>query len=173
MTDIENVFCGCDVHDEHAPLLLTTGKVQGRIFRYQMVYRDYPAFAFAGFNNKQTVAMIRKAMANMSNISGAKFVEVNKNPQIRFYFMKNIYRNAIAAYMGSGKVYLSQVRKVTEVVVNASVQHEVGHYFGIKGRPAADGWGHCGVKTCIMNINGNGTSWCANCKGQMIAKYGK
>jgi hypothetical protein len=29
MTDIENVFCGCDVHDEHAPLLLTTGKVHG------------------------------------------------------------------------------------------------------------------------------------------------
>lgn len=166
-------FCGCEIEADDEPMLMQAAKAKPRQFKFQMVYGHYPGFAFKGFNNAQTVAMIRKAMAALSSVSGAKFVESSSKPHVRFYFMKQVPYNAIGTYMGSGKVYLSQTRPVTAPVVHACVQHEVGHYFGIKANPPADKWGHCPTKSCIMNINGNGTAFCAGCRGQLVAKYGR
>jgi hypothetical protein len=101
-------------------------------------------------------------MADLSKVSGAKFVESSSKPHLRFYFMKQ----------GDGKVYLSQTRPITAPVAGICVQHEVGHFLGVKASPAADKWGHCPDKGCIMNINGTGPQWCSRCRGQLVAKYG-
>jgi hypothetical protein len=165
-------FCGCDIEASDKPMLMAAAKAKPRQFKFQLVYGHYPGFAFKGFNNAQSVAMIRKAMAALSTVSGAKFVESSSKPHVRFYFVKQAEYNAIATY-NDGKVKLSQTRPVTAPVVHACVQHEVGHFLGIKAKPAADKWGHCRVASCIMNINGNGTAFCAGCRGQLVAKYGR
>lgn len=164
-------FCIC----KHVEPVLTKANVEAkpRTFKYQLVYGNYPGFAFKGFNNAQTVDMIRKAMVELSAQSGAKFVESTSKPHVRFYFMKTVTYNAIGVYMGDGKIYLSQTRPVTAAVVNCCVQHEVGHYLNIKASPAADKWGHCPDIACIMNINGTAKKWCARCKGQLISRYGR
>lgn len=143
-----------------------------RLFKYQMVYGNYPGFAFKGMSNPQTTAIIRRAMAALGNVSGAKFVESNSKPNVRFYFMKQVQYNAIGVYMGNGKIYLSQNRQITPSVAEICVQHEVGHYLGIKARPASDKWGHCIDRNCVMNINGTGPVWCSKCRAIMISKYG-
>jgi hypothetical protein len=143
-----------------------------RTFKFQMVYGHYPGFAFKGLNNSQTVAVIRKAMTDLSKVSGAKFVESPSKPHVRFYFMKQVKYNAIGVYMGDGKIYLSQTRTITPAVAGICVQHEVGHYLGIKASPASDKWGHCPVNSCVMNINGTGPVWCAKCRSQLVSKYG-
>ena len=145
---------------------------KARTFKFQLVYGHYPGFAFKGFNNAQTVAMIRKAMAALSGVSGAKFVESASKPNVRFYFMASVPYNAIGTYMGNGKIYLSQKRPINAASVHACVQHEVGHFLGIKANPSADKWGHCPTKSCIMNINGTGTGFCAKCAGWLRSRYG-
>lgn len=166
-------FCGCDIEADDEPMLMQAAKAKPRQFKFQLVYGSYPGFAFKGFSNAQTVAMIRKAMAALSKVSGAKFVESSSKPHVRFYFMNPIKYNAIGVYMGNGKIYLSQTRPVTAPVVHACVQHEVGHYLGIKANPAADKWGHCPTKSCIMNINGTGTAFCAKCTNWLRSRYGR
>jgi hypothetical protein len=111
-------------------------------------------------------------MADLSKVSGAKFVESSSKPNVRFYFMKQVTYNAIGVYMGDGKIYLSQSRPITAPVAGICVQHEVGHYLGIKANPASDKWGHCPDNKCVMNINGTGPVWCAKCRGQLVSKYG-
>jgi hypothetical protein len=165
-------FCGCDIEASDEPMLMAAAKAKPRQFKFQLVYGHYPGFAFKGFSNAQSIAMIRKAMAALSTVSGAKFVESSSKPHVRFYFVKQAEYNAIATY-NDGKVKLSQTRPVTAPVVHACVQHEVGHFLGIKAKPASDKWGHCRVASCIMNINGNGTAFCAGCRGQLVAKYGR
>lgn len=165
-------FCGCDIELSDEPMLMAAAKAKPRQFKFQLVYGHYPGFAFKAFSNAQSVAMIRKAMAALSKVSGAKFVESSSKPHVRFYFVKQVAYNAIATYK-DGKVQLSQTRPVTAPVVHACVQHEVGHYLGIKASPAADKWGHCPVASCIMNINGTGTAFCAKCTGWLIARYGR
>ena len=146
--------------------------ITGRTFRYQLVYGNYPGFAFKGMNNAQTVAVMRKAMADLSKVSGAKFVESSKSPDLRFFFMKSVAYNAIGVYMGNGKVYFSQNRAVTPPIAGICTQHEVGHFLGLKASPPADKWGHCPTKSCIMNINGTGTGFCAKCAGWLRSRYG-
>jgi len=163
-------FCGCDIEAIDQPELMAAGKP--RQFKFQLVYGHYPGFAFKGMSNAQTVGVIRKAMADLSKVSGAKFVESSSKPHLRFYFMKQVTYNAIGVYMGDGKVYLSQTRPITAPVAGICVQHEVGHFLGIKASPAADKWGHCPDKGCVMNINGTGPAWCSRCRGQLVAKYG-
>jgi hypothetical protein len=165
-------FCGCDIETHDEPVLMRAAKAKPRTFKYQLVYGNYPAYAFRGFTNAQTVAMIRKAMADLSRQSGAKFVEVTKNPNLRFYFNTKVPYGAIAAYMGDGKVYISQTRAVTAQVAGIVIQHETGHFLGVKASPASDKWGHCPVASCIMNVNGTGPTWCAKCRGQLVRKYG-
>ena len=167
----DRFYCGSSGGDEHEHSIPPRASMSGRTFRYQMVYGNYPAYAFSGMNNAQTLAVIRAAMAELSTVSGAKFVESSKSPNIRFYFTKVPY-NAIGAYMGKGKIYLSQTRKITVPIAKICVQHEVGHYLGIKASPASDKWGHCPDKTCVMNINGTGPKWCGKCKNQMTIRYG-
>jgi hypothetical protein len=165
-------FCGCDIETSDEPQLMAAAKAKPRQFKFQLVYGHYPGFAFKGMNNAQTVGIIRKAMADLSKVSGAKFVESSSKPHLRFYFMKQVTYNAIGVYMGNGKVYLSQTRPITAPVAGICIQHEVGHFLGIKASPAADKWGHCPDKGCIMNINGTGPAWCSRCRGQLVAKYG-
>jgi len=165
-------FCGCEIETDDHPMLMAAAKAKLRTFKFQLVYGNYPGFAFKGMNNSQTVAVIRKAMADLSRVSGAKFVESSSKPHVRFYFMKAVKYNAIGVYMGSGKIYLSQTRPITAAVAGICVQHEVGHFLGVKANPAADKWGHCPTKSCVMNINGTGPQWCSRCRGQLVAKYG-
>jgi hypothetical protein len=164
-------FCGCEIEAIDQPELMAAGKP--RQFKFQLVYGHYPGFAFKGMNNAQTVGIIRKAMADLSKVSGAKFVESSSKPHLRFYFMKQVTYNAIGVYMGNGKVYLSQTRPITAPVAGICVQHEVGHFLGVKASPAADKWGPCPVKGCIMNINGTGPVWCEKCKSQLVRRYGR
>lgn len=147
--------------------------IAGRTFRFQLVYGNYPGFAFKGMNNAQTVAVMRKAMADLSKVSGAKFVESSKNPNIRFFFMKTVAHNAIGVYMGNGKIYFNQNRAVTPPIAGICTQHEVGHFLGLKASPAADKYSHCPDKVCVFNINGNGPIWCGRCRSRLQAKYGK
>jgi hypothetical protein len=146
--------------------------MRSRTFKFQMVYGTYPAYAFRGMTNTQTHAVIRKAMADLSRVSGAKFVESSSKPHVRFYFNSKVPHNAIGAYMGKGKIYLSQTRPITAAVAGICVQHEVGHFLNVKASPASDKWGHCPVNSCVMNINGTGPVWCAKCRGQLVSKYG-
>ncbi len=166
-----STFCLCKCTPK--PISDDISKLAGKTFKYQMVYGNYPGFAFKNYTNAQTVAFIRAAMVELGKISGAKFIESNSSPNIRFYFMKTVTYNAIGVYMGDGKVYLSQTRPVTPMVINCAIQHEVGHYLNIKANPPADKWGHCGDIACIMNINGTAKNWCAKCKAIMVSKYGK
>jgi hypothetical protein len=167
-------YCFCATEQSVEKLKNTRDyALSGRVFKYQMVYGSYPGFAFKGMSNAQTLTVIRKAMAALSNVSGAKFTEVTKSPNLRFYFMKEVQYNAIGVYMGNGKVYLSQTRPITEPIANICVQHEVGHFLGVKASPASDKWGHCPTATCIMNINGTGPTWCPRCRAQLTSKYGK
>lgn len=165
-------FCGCEELPKENDSMAMRAAARSRTFRFNLVYGNYPGFAFKGMNNAQTVAVIRKAMADLSKVSGAKFVESSSKPHVRFYFMAQVKYNAIGVYMGDGKIYLSQSRPITAPVAGICVQHEVGHFLGVKASPAADKWGHCPDNKCVMNINGTGPVWCAKCRGQLVAKYG-
>lgn len=166
-----STFCLCKCTPK--PICDDISKLAKKTFKYQLVYGNYPGFAFKDYSNAQTVAYIRAAMAELGGISGAKFIESNSSPHIRFYFMKTVTYNAIGVYMGNGKIYLSQTRPVTPTVINCAIQHDVGHYLNIKANPPADKWGHCGDIKCIMNINGTAKAWCSKCKAIMVSKYGK
>lgn len=159
-------ICKCSLTD------LKVEPVRTKAFKYQMVYGNYPGFAFKNYTNAQTVNFIRSAMSDLGTVSGAKFIESNSSPHIRFYFMKTVTYNAIGVYMGNGKIYLSQTRPVSPTVIYCAIQHEVGHYLNIKASPPADKWAHCTDIKCIMNINGTATNWCPKCKAIMVSKYG-
>jgi hypothetical protein len=163
-------FCLCKCMPR--PISDDLTKLAKKTFKYQMVYGNYPGFAFKDYSNAQTVSLIRAAMANLGSVSGAKFIESNSSPHIRFYFMKTVTYNAIGVYMGNGKIYLSQTRPVTPTVIKCAIQHEVGHYLNVKASPPADKWGHCGDVKCVMNINGTAKVWCSKCKAILVAKYG-
>ena len=165
----ESTVRGIKQQDDQEGMVFASGK--RRTFKFSMVYGNYPAYAFKGMTNVQTHGVIRRAMAALSKVSGAKFVESNKSPHLRFYFTKVPY-NAIGAYMGNGKVYMSQTRPITAPIAEICIQHEAGHFLGIKASPAADKWGHCPDKKCIMNINGTGPTWCAKCRARLVAKFG-
>lgn len=164
-------FCLCKCKPK--PISDDLTKLAYKTFKYQMVYGSYPGFAFKDYSNAQTVSYIRTAMATLGSVSGAKFLESNSSPHIRFYFMKTVTYNAIGVYIGNGKIYLSQTRPVTPTVISCAIQHEVGHYLNIKANPPSDKWGHCTDIKCIMNINGTAKSWCAKCKAIMVSKYGQ
>lgn len=165
-------FCHCLDCQENV-LAAEDRSIAGRTFRYQLVYGNYPGFAFKGMNNAQTVAVIRKAMADLSRVSGAKFVESSKSPDLRFFFMKSVAYNAIGVYMGSGKIYFNQNRAVTPPIAGICTQHEAGHFLGLKASPASDKYSHCPDKQCIFNINGTGPAWCVRCKARLVARWGK
>ena len=167
----ETPFCACESCSEG--LAENERSATGRTFKFQLVYGNYPGFAFKGMNNAQTVAVMRKAMADLSKVSGAKFVESSKSPDLRFYFMKTVAYNAIGVYMGNGKVYFNQNRPVTAAIAGICTQHESAHFLGLKASPASDKFGHCPDKQCVFNINGTGAVWCTRCRGRLTSRWGK
>ncbi len=165
-------FCHCETCADE-PWATEDVSLQGRTFRYQFVYGSYPGFSFKGLNNAKTLAVMRKAMAELSSVSGAKFTESSKSPDLRFYFMKTVAYNAIGVYMGKGKVYFNQNRPVTEPIANICTQHETAHFLGLKASPASDKYSHCPDSSCIFNINGTGPKWCSKCRSQLTSRWGK
>lgn len=160
--------CGCKLK---APEPMQAARAAGRTFRFSFVYGSSPNYRWKGFTRDQSLVLMRQALAAMSSVSGAKFVENDRNPHIRMYFTKVPY-NALGAYMGSGKIYFSQTRDVNERIIHTCVQHEVGHYLGMKANPAADQWSHCTIKKCHYHIDAGGTEWCSKCRGWLVQKYG-
>lgn len=160
--------CGCRLE---APEPMLAARAAGRTFRFSFVYGSSPNYRWKGFTRDQSLTLMRQAMAAMSSVSGAKFVESNASPHVRMYFTAVPY-NALGAYMGSGKIYFSQTRQVNEQIIHTCVQHEVGHYLGLKAIPAADKWGHCTNRKCHMHIDAAGVEWCGKCKSQLIQRYG-
>ena len=146
--------------------------MRSRAFKFQMVYGTYPGFAFNGMNNSQTVAVIRKAMADLSKLSGAKFVETSNTSKanIRVYF-QNIKNGG--QYEGNGKIKFSNSRKgLTPPIAKAWVQHEVMHYLGYRASPPADKFYHSTIKTEIFHGDGGGTAFGPHFTAWIQSRYG-
>ena len=162
-------FCGTE-----ADLVeVRATKAKARTFTYKLVYGNYPGYAFKGFNNAQTVRIIREGFANLSSKSGAKFVETTKNSaNLKLYFQPKVMYNALAVYV-DGKIYMSQTRPIgTEKVGRIVVQHETLHYLGYKSQPSVDKWGHA-VPQSVFDINATSELYHNHLLGWLIARYGK
>jgi hypothetical protein len=136
-----NLGCFCNL-DEELSFHSADFSATGRKFTFALPYGSYPAYKWANMTNAQTVAVIRSAFAELSELSGAKFVETasTSKANIRVYF-QNIANGG--QYEGNGKIKLSNQRKgVTPAIGRAWLLHEVMHYLGYKASPPSDKFGH-------------------------------
>lgn len=164
-------FCRCLVVP--APELeLQEVKTRGRTFTFGLPYGSYPAYAWAGLGNARTVQIIRAAFAELSRLSGAKFVETAKTSKanIRIYFQ------AIAnggQYEGDGKIKFSNTRRgVTPAIARAWLIHEVQHYLGYRASPPADKFYHSRIRTEIFHGDGGGTVFGNHFLAWLRGRYG-
>lgn len=169
---------GCsfdDMHEEPAFAGVSSGipsNPKARTFYYSMMDKDSTAFAFKGMTNLQTKDLIRKAMQDLSMVCGARFLERDSYPNIRFYFKNEVDYGAIGVYAGGGAVWMSRSRSVSAFIAVICIQHEVGHFLNLWANPRSDSWGHCPDRTCIYNINGTGQQWCPACRKKLIEMFG-
>lgn len=167
------MMCLCGTETEGDIVEVRAVKAKARTFTYKLVYGNYPGFAFKGYNNPQTVRIIREGFANLGSKSGAKFVETTKNSaNLKLYFQPTVTYNALAVYK-DGKIYISQTRPIgTEKVGRIVVQHEALHYLGYKAQPAADKWGHAAPPS-IFDVNATSEVYHNHLLGWLIARYGR
>jgi len=166
-------LCGGCMHDpveEMATSVVVNTKA--RTFYYSMVDKDSSAFAFRGMTNIQTQSLIRQAMQALSLVCGARFVERDSYPNIRFYFKDRVDYDAIGVYAGSGNIWMSRTRSISAYVAVICIQHEVGHFLNLWANPRSDSWGHCPDSTCVYHINGTGQYWCVACRKILQDKFG-
>jgi hypothetical protein len=164
--------CGGCVIDAQPLAATSTTNTKARTFKFQIVDRDKASTAFRDLSNAKTVEIIRTAMLSLSLVCGARFIESESYPNVRIYFRDRVDYDAIGVYAGNGNVWMSRTRAINAVVAGICIQHEVGHFLGIKAVPQSDGWGHCPDKTCVYHINGTGREWCPACRKIMVAKFG-
>ena len=161
-------FCRCLV----APPELEEVAARGRTFTFGLPYGSYPAYAWPGIGNAQTVALIRTAFRELSAVSGAKFVETSKTSKanIRIYFSSTITNGG--QYEGGGKIKFSNRRRVPPAIAKAWVIHEVQHFLGYRASPPADKHYHSRIKTEIFHGDGGGTAFGAHFLAWMRSRYG-
>lgn len=164
-------FCGCEL-EAPEPLMAAVTKARPRTFRFAMPYGVYSWYTYKGMTNAQMIAAIRSAMADLSKVSGAKFVEERKTSKadIKIYFTTAM--TAGAQYVGSGNIWCNANRKVTPVIAKAWIQHETMHFLGYRASPAHDNFGHSTIKTEVYHWAGSGTVLGAHFTNWMRARYG-
>ena len=164
-------FCRCCVPPVVlAEMPLATGK--GRRFTFALPYGSHPNYSWAGMGNAKTVAVIRSAFAELSKLSGAKFIETSNTSKanVRVYFQA--IKNG-GQYEGNGKIKFSNQRKgLTPPIAKAWVQHEVMHYLGYRASPPADKFHHSTLRTEIYHGDGGGTVFGPHFTGWIRSRYG-
>jgi hypothetical protein len=164
--------CGGCVHDAEPEPRRRATNTKARTYKFMLVDHWLPAFAFRGMTNVQTRDICRAAMADLSLVCGMRFIEDAATPNIRIYFKNEVDHGALGVYAGGGAIWMSRSRTVSIPNAKTCVQHEVCHFLGLRANPAADGWGHCPTKACILNINGIGRAFCDPCRNQLLARFG-
>jgi hypothetical protein len=156
---------GCD-------LLLQEKPFTGKNYSFRISWANHPNARFKGYTPQKSAALIREGFKLFNRWCGAKFYETtNSKASIICKFVPQAHHNGIMS-MSSGSMYLSQTRAVTDQVIKNCIQHEIGHFLGLKASPAGDQWAHCPTKTCIHNVNGTGTVYCSRCLSILRRKYG-
>jgi hypothetical protein len=165
-------FCGCQIVPADEPMLMAAAKAKPRKFTFALPYGGHPNYSWFGMGNAKTVAVIRAAFAELSKLSGAKFVETasTSKANIRVYF-QNIANGG--QYEGGGKIKFSNSRKgVTPAIGRIWLIHEVQHYLGYRANPPSDKFYHSRVPKEIFHINGSGPEFGPHFTSWMRAKYG-
>jgi hypothetical protein len=164
-------FCRCLVVP--APELeLREVKARGRTFTFALPYGNHPNYAWLGLGNARTVQIIRAAFAELSRLSGAKFIETAKTSKanVRVYF-QNIANGG--QYEGDGKIRFSNSRKgVTPAIGRAWLIHEVQHFLGYRASPPADKFHHSRIRAEIYHGDGGGTVFGAHFTNWLRGRYG-
>jgi hypothetical protein len=163
-------FCGCTIVplDEDQRLEVAA---KPRKFTFALPYGGHPNYSWFGMGNTKTVAVIRAAFAELSKLSGAKFVETasTSKANIRVYF-QNIANGG--QYEGGGKIKFSNSRKgVTPAIGRIWLIHEVQHYLGYRANPPSDKFYHSRVPKEIFHAWG-GPEFGPHFTAWMRAKYG-
>ena len=165
-------FCGCKIEVDIEPVQMRVAAAKPRRFTYALPYGSHPNYSWLGMGNAKTLAVIREAFADLSKISGAKFVETSNTSKanIRVYF-QNIKNGG--QYEGNGKIKFSNSRKgLTPPIAKAWVQHEVMHYLGYRASPPADEFYHSTIKTEIYHGDGEGTVFGPHFTAWIQGRYG-
>jgi hypothetical protein len=165
-------FCKCKIEVDIEPVQMHVAAAKPRRFTYALPYGSHPNYSWLGMGNAKTLAVIREAFADLSKISGAKFVETSNTSKanIRVYF-QNIKNGG--QYEGNGKIKFSNSRKgLTPPIATAWVQHEVMHYLGYRASPPADKVYHSTIKTEIFHGDGGGTAFGPHFTAWIRSRYG-
>lgn len=165
-------FCKCKIEVDIEPVQMRVAAAKPRRFTYALPYGSHPNYSWLGMGNAKTLAVIREAFADLSKISGAKFVETSNTSKanIRVYF-QNIKNGG--QYEGNGKIKFSNSRKgLTPPIAKAWVQHEVMHYLGYRASPPADKVYHSTIKTEIYHGDGGGTVFGPHFTAWIQGRYG-
>jgi hypothetical protein len=165
-------FCGCDIETSDEPMLMAAAKAKPRKFTFALPYGGHPNYSWAGMGNAKTVAVIRAAFAELSKLSGAKFIETGNTSKanVRVYFQA--IKNG-GQYEGNGKIKFSNQRKgVTPAIGRAWLIHEVQHFLGYRASPPADKFYHSRIKTEIFHGDGGGTVYGPHFTAWMRGRYG-
>jgi hypothetical protein len=167
-----NLGCFCNL-DEELSFHSADFSATGRKFTFALPYGSYPAYKWANMTNAQTVAVIRSAFADLSKLSGAKFVETSNTSKanIRIYFNSSIENGG--QYEGNGKIKFSTKRKPPAPIAKAWVQHEVMHYLGYRYAPPADKFYHSRIKTEVFHGDGGGTVLGAHFTNWLQSRFGR
>lgn len=163
-------FCNCLVVEPVLTEANLTGKP--RTFTFAMPYGSYPAYAWKGLGNAQTLKIIRATYAELSKLSGAKFVETSKTSKadIRVYF-QNIANGG--QYEGNGKIKFSNSRAgVTAKIARIWLIHETQHFLGYRASPPADKFHHSTNKAEIFHAWGSGEQYGAHFTNWMKSRFG-
>jgi hypothetical protein len=164
-------FCGCTIVplDEDQRLEVAA---KPRKFTFALPYGSHPNYSWWGMGNAKTVAVIRSAFAELSKLSGAKFIETGNTSKanVRVYFQA--IKNG-GQYEGNGKIKFSNQRKgVTPAIGRAWLIHEVQHFLGYRASPPADKFYHSRIKTEIFHGDGGGTVYGPHFTAWMRGRYG-
>jgi hypothetical protein len=165
-------FCKCKIEVDIEPVQMRVAAAKPRRFTYALPYGSHPNYSWLGMGNAKTLAVIREAFADLSKISGAKFVETSNTSKanIRVYF-QNIKNGG--QYEGNGKIKFSNSRKgLTPPIAKSWVQHEVMHYLGYRASPPADKVYHSTIKTEIYHGDGGGTAFGPHFTEWIRSRYG-
>lgn len=163
-------FCNCIVVQDELPVF--SQKTGGRVFLFGLPYGSYPAYAWKGLGNAQTLKIIRAAYAELSKLSGAKFVETSNTSKadIRVYF-QNIANGG--QYEGNGKIKFSNTRAgVTAKIARIWLIHETMHFLGYRAKPPADKFHHSTNKAEIFHAWGSGEQYGAHFTNWMKSRFG-
>lgn len=164
-------FCGCTVIPPKTELVEVSARP--RRFTFALPYGSHPNYSWFGMGNARTVQVIRAAFAELSNQSGAKFVETanTSKANIRVYF-QNIANGG--QYEGDGKIKFSNSRRgVTPAIGRIWLIHEVMHFLGYRAVPPSDKWHHSQNAREIYHAAGSGPDYGPHFLNWLRGRYGR